>query len=86
MLLGLGAVLEWGSSTALTQVYIVIALQLGLAVFLFLCAPGIDRFECCVTALQFLLEGVGSTLLVAASAETTETSLAGFVVGTACPP
>jgi len=69
VLLGLGSVLEWGSSAAFQQIVIVIVLQFGLALFLFLCAPGIDRFECFVTAAQFFVEGLGTALFLAATEE-----------------
>ena len=53
-----------------------LSLQIGLALLLFLASPGLDRFECFFTAMQFLLEGIASTLLLL---QTEEAAIAGFV-------
>ena len=64
VLLGLGDSLEWGSTAATIQIITVLSLQVGTAALLFLCAPGWDRFECALTSLQFLVEGLATTFIL----------------------
>ena len=69
VLLGVGDAVDAESWVATTQIACVMSLQLGLALLLFITGPGVDRFECFVTALQFFLEGLGTTLLLVAGVE-----------------
>ena len=53
-------VMAIGTNLATAQIVSVLSIQFGVGLLLAVTLPGIDRFECFVTATQFLLEGAAT--------------------------
>ena len=63
-LLGMGPSLQVGSAVATAQLVAVVGLQAALVLWLFLLSPGADRYDVTITAVQFMLEGGLTALLL----------------------
>ena len=64
ILLGIGPILEPGSTAAEQQMYTILAIQWSVVLYVWTCGPSADRFDNALVTCQYFIEGTCTLLFI----------------------